>query len=225
MFSRAVDVVVADLSAIEIDEGVLSVAELRHSLDIAMSDDLPEYLAAHTWLRGRLADYFEIPPGEVELVASEQGKPVVVGPTTDLEFNLAYTNWMAILAVAFRHPVGVDIRSLQGVQLEPGELERSLALVELQRYDEALNPMRTFQKFMARKEALAKATGVGVPEDLRQWDMSGLSPVAMGDHVITDINLGDDFVAALASAPGLTINLTIDTTTDTSKLPIVAAAV
>ena len=85
--------------------------------------------------------------------------------------------------------------------------------------------MRTFQQFLVRKEALAKATGDGVPADVRKLDVSGLSPVAVDDHVITDINLGDGFVAALAAQPGLTIDLTIDTTAEGASLEFAAAAV
>ena len=225
MFSRAVDVIVADLSTIEIDEGVLSVAELGHSLDIAMSEELPEYLAAHTWLRNRLADYLEVPAGDIEFGRGEHGKPAVIAPTTDLEFNLTYADRTGVLALAFRHPVGVDIRPVRGAELNPGEIARTLAPVELERYDQALNPMRTFLQFVVRKEALAKATGVGSPDDPRLSDMSGLSPVTVDDYVVTDLNLGDEFVAAVASQPGLTINLTIDTTTDDDALSFAAAAV
>jgi len=225
MFSRAVDVLVADLSAIEIDEGVLSVAELKHSLDIAMSDELPVYLAAHTWLRRRLAEYLEVPAESIEFGIGEQGKPIVEVPVTDLEFNFAYADWTGVLAVAFRRKVGVDIRAVTGAELEPGEIARTLSPTEIQRYDDALNPIRTFLQFIVRKEALAKATGDGVLDDPRSMDVSGLSPVAVDDHVITDINLGDGFVAAVASQPGLTINLTIDTTAEGAALSFAAAAV
>ena len=225
MFSRAVDVFVADLSAIDIDESVLSVAELKHSLDIAMTDQLPEYLAAHTWLRKRLADYLEVPAGEIEFGVGEHGKPSVTTPATDLQFNLAYADWTGLLAMSFRHPVGVDIQPIKGTELSPGEIARTLAPVELERYDQALDPMRTFLQFLVRKEALAKASGIGSPEDPRQSDTSGLSPVTVGDQVVTDLNLGDGFVAAVASPPNLAIELTIDTTTEASALSFAVAAV
>jgi phosphopantetheinyl transferase len=225
LFSRVVDVFVADLSAIEIDESVLSVAELGHSLDIAMSDQLPEYLAAHTWLRNRLAEYLDVAAGDIELGMRENGKPTVTTPATDLEFNLAYANWTGVLAVAFRHDVGVDIRSVNGVQLDPGEIARTLAPIERERFDQALNPTRTFLQFVVRKEALAKATGHGAPEEPRRLDTSGLSPVEVGDHEITDLNLGDQFVAAVASQPGPTIDLTVDTTAEDARLSFAVASV
>jgi hypothetical protein len=225
LFSRVVDVFVADLSTIEIDEDVLSVAELGHSLDIAMSDQLPEYLAAHTWLRTRLADYLAVPAAEIEFGVGEHGKPSVSNPATDLEFNLAYADQTGLLAVAFRHPVGVDIRPLNGVELNEGDIPRNLAPIELERYDQALNPMRTFLQFVVRKEALAKATGRGAFDDPRQCDTSGLSPVSVNEQVVTDLSLGDDFVAAVASPPGVTIELTIDTTTEVSAVAFAVAAV
>ncbi len=225
MFSRAVDVFVADLSAIEIDESVLSVAELGHSLDIAMSDELPEYLAAHTWLRRRLADYLGIPAEAIDFGIGENGEPTVTTPATDLEFSLAYTDWSAILAVAFRQRLGVDVRAVTGAELQPGDIARTLAPVEMQRYNDSLSPIRTFLQFMVRKEALRKVTRNGNPDDPRQLDVSGLSPVAVDEHVVTDINLGDGFVGAVAAPPGLTINLTIDTTADGAAFSFAAAAV
>ena len=225
MFSRTVDVLVADLAAIEVDESVLSIAELGHSLDIAMSDQLPEYLAAQTWLRRRLAEYLNVSASEIEFVSDERGQPSVAVPATDLVFSFAYSDWTAVLAVGFRRELGVQVYGLIDAELPAGAVGATLSPTEQARFDESINPVRIYHQFMARKESLSMATGVDKPP--REVDASGLSPVTIDGYEITDLNLGDASVAAVAHMPGLELKVTLDDTTieRSTRLALAAAAV
>ncbi len=210
MFSRTVDVLVTDLSVVEVDEELLSPQELGRALRFGSPAALTEYLAAHTWLRRRLAEYLDVPAAEIRFAAGEHGKPVIATPATDLTFNLAYSGRLALLTVAFRRDVGADIEALDGAEINSSVAGGVLTAIERDRVDRSINRLRTYLQFWVRKEALAKAVGLGVDRNMQETDVSGLSPVFIGDFEITDIHLGDEFVASVAAPPGFEIKLTLD---------------
>lgn len=213
MFSRSIDVLVADLTAVPIDEDMLSVTELGRALRIGDPALLTEYLAAHTWVRRRLADYLECTPGEIRFETGEHGKPSIAAPATDLTFNFAYSAWTGVLAVGFRQALGVDIEKVTGDGIEPGTMDRLLAPMERDVVIRSLDRERASLRFWVRKEALAKATGLGVSLDSNTTDASGLSPISLAGFEITDLNLGDDVVAAVATRPGTAMKVALDMAT------------
>jgi phosphopantetheinyl transferase (holo-ACP synthase) len=82
--------------------------------------------------------------------------------------------------------------------LSPGEIELVLS---------SDDEVRTFLELWVRKEALAKAAGLGVDEDVTAIDLRGASPVLMDGFEVTDLNIGDRFVAATAVPPGCRLQM------------------
>ncbi|MDJ0924486.1 MAG: 4'-phosphopantetheinyl transferase superfamily protein [Acidimicrobiia bacterium] len=207
MFSRSVDVMTVDLTTIEVDEDLLSVAELGRALGIASPAALRQYLAAHTWLRLRLADYLDYPAADIRFRQGIHGKPEIVTPETDLAFNLSYSGGRAVLASGFRMAVGVDIEKTEGAKVNPDMLHRVLTPPEAYSVQEAPDMVREFLRLWVRKEALAKATGWGVDQDPSSTSVLGVSPVSRDGFDLTDINLGEGYVAAAAVPVGCSIDL------------------
>ena len=210
MLTRQVDVWVADISTVETDEDLLSVAELGRALSLGSSDLLNNYLAAHTWLRRQLGRYLDVPAAEIQFEAGEHGKPRIANPPTDLSFSLSYSGWAAVLGVGFRSDIGVDVEDVDQAVVNPTIIARTLAPAEKESYDSAVDPVRTFLRFWVRKESLAKATGFGVEGDMANTDVSGIAPIEMGDFEIVDMNLGEALVAAITVPPGTTLNISLD---------------
>ena len=209
MFSSSVDVLVADLSAVEVDEDLLSIPELGRALSFGSPVLLSEYLAVHTWLRRRLAEYLHVPAADIRFAKGEYGKPAIVSPATDLTFNLAYSGSTVALVVGFRKDVGVDVAAITGDVVEPAVLSRSLSAREKMSVLVADDVERAYLQQWVRKESLAKAQGFGVDPDMEATDLSGTSPLVASGYEITDINLGDGVVAAVATPQGTPINLSI----------------
>ena len=207
MFSRSVDVMTTDLTTIEVDEDLLSAAELGRALGIASPAALRQYLAAHTWLRLTLAEYLEFPPADLRFARASHGKPEVVTPETDLAFNFSYSGGRAVVACGFRMAVGVDIEAVEGAKINPDMLHRVLTVPEAHSVQEAPDMVREFLRLWVRKAALAKATGHGVDQDPSAISMLGVSPVERDGFDVTDINLREDFVAAVAVPEGCNIEL------------------
>jgi len=207
MFSRSVDVLVADLADVQVDEDLLSVAELGRALGIASPAALRQYLAAHTWLRQRLSEYLEHPAAEIEFGEDEHGKPAIVVPDTGLSFNLSYSGGLAVLAIGFRVAVGVDIETLEGAKVNPEMVHRVLSRPEADTVFASSDMLKEFYKLWVRKEAMAKA--VGGDREMTATNVLGVSPVSRGGFDITDVNLGEGFMAAVTVPEGCSIELTM----------------
>lgn len=208
MFSQSVDVLVADLATVEIDEDLLSVSELGRALRMARTEMLREYLAAHCWLRRTLSEYLDYPPEEIRFVACEDMKPSIVTPHTDLSFSLSYSGGVAVLAAGFRMAVGVDVETLEGARINPEMIHRVLSRPEESAVRNAPDQAREFHKLWVRKTALAKATGAGADAEGTSQNVLGLSPVTRDGFDVLDINLGEGFVAAVAVPTGCSIDVT-----------------
>ncbi len=210
MFSKTVDVYVADLRTVAADEDTLSVAELGRALELGTSAGLDDYVAAHTWLRERLSDYLGVEPAAIEFGRGEFGKPMVVEPISDLTFNLAYADGLAVLAVGFRAELGVDVEPVSDTPVHLALVAETLSAAERDTYETALQQTRAFLRFWVRKESLAKALGHGIDHDMKATDVSGIAPVAVGDKEVVDLGLGDGVVGAVTVPEGTRLAVTID---------------
>ena len=209
MFSRAVDVLVADLSDVVVDEDLLSISELGRALQFGSPVSLTEYLAAHTWVRRRLAEYLDFPAADIRFAENEHGKPVIATPTTDLSFNLAYSGQMMALTVGFRNNVGIDIEQINGKPVEPAMIGQAFSSLEKMAVILADDVETAYLRQRVRKQSLGKAIGYGLDEHMGNIDLSGESPLMVDGYEITDLNLGSDYVAAVAAPAGSTIAMSI----------------
>lgn len=224
MFSQRVDVLVADLGIVAVDEDVLSVAELGRALWMRSPELLIPYLAAQTWLRRRLSEYLECGPGEIRFEDDESGTPAIVNPVTDLSFSLSHAGGMAALVVGFRKAVGIEIEPIDGDRVEVEEVRRRLSPTEKQSL--LLSPDRdgAYVQHWVRQQALAKANR-GVAEDIAAAGLSGASSVAAAGFEVTDINLGPGLVAAVATPVGTRFDVAIVVTETVPKRVATSAAI
>lgn len=207
MLSQSVDVMVADLSDVVVDEDLLSISELGRALQFGSPASLAEYLAVHTWLRRRLAEYLDVPAVDIRFGDNEHGKPVIVTPTTDLSFNLAYAGQMAVLAVGFRRQVGIDIERIKSASADAKGIGKAFSSREKMTVVVAQEMETAYLRQWVRKQSLGKATGDRLGG--RMGDLTGESPVTAHGYEITDLSLGAGYVAAVAAPEGSTIAMSI----------------
>jgi hypothetical protein len=185
LIGQSVDVLVTDLGSVDIDEEVLSVAELGKAIELASAPGLRPYLAACTWMRQMLAVYLVAQPVEIVFETDGRGIPVVASPETDLSFSLSYSDWIGVLAIGFGQEVGVAVDSYAGAE-----------------------------KSVIRRQALTRATGSGWTAAMA--DIEGESPVFVDGFGVSDIDIGDGLVAAVAAPWGAGLNLVVDDTSTKS---------
>lgn len=137
------------------------------------------FVAAHAGLRRILAGYLARPARELRFTVGPHGKPSLVDSAASgrmLEFNLSHSADLAVIAVAWERPVGVDLerwkREMNHLELaerffSPGERARLRALAE--RHDDLVHG---FFAAWSRKEAYLKARGEGVTRGLHHFDVT-----------------------------------------------------
>ncbi len=161
-----------DLDA-ESSPAVLSVEEKEKAARFRFDRDRRRFSAAHAALRVILAGYLNLKPQEVQFTNNSYGKPYLAGSST-LFFNLSHSHELALLAVALRREVGVDVEYIRQELVEPAVIRRYFAPAEVAAL--AALPagveVGAFFNIWTRKEAFIKARGMGLSLPLDQFDVS-----------------------------------------------------
>lgn len=119
------------------EEG-LPAAERERAVAMHRSEARKRWVAARWALRGVLGRYLEQDPAAIELRLGDRGKPFLADPDAPLRFNLSHSGELALIAVAERREVGVDVQRIG-----------------------SRHPARFYAEW-ARREAIAKCHGTGL---------------------------------------------------------------
>jgi 4'-phosphopantetheinyl transferase len=180
------------------------------------------YAGSHAAVRRVLADYLDLAPGAIQLGrlrcpgcgAEDHGPPAVTGVATPLRFSFSRSGAHWLLALTHDRPVGIDIERVGLIDaarvapmvLSPDEQAHFAAHTgEAERLD-------VFLRCWTRKEAVVKASGIGLAAELREVDVQpahrGPVPVRHGAPggpdawVVQDLPVGPGLLAALAVQAG-----------------------
>lgn len=121
-----------------------------------------QFVASHAFLRTVLGRYLQTDPRDISFRTSTQGKPELTAG--DLQFNLSHTEGAAVIAIARRRTVGVDVERVRH-NLEPQELaNRFFSRQEAEWLRAQPDSQRIFSFFACwtAKEAYIKACGGGL---------------------------------------------------------------
>ena len=143
--------------------------------------------ALHAILAARLGS-------AVRVVKGAHGKPRLAGG--ELELNVAHSGAWALIAITTAGPVGVDVEEHRAMPDAAALAARFFTAAEAQAVAVATAPDRFF-RIWTRKEAWAKAQGLGLYAPLDAVDVSG----DVDGWFIADLDLGAGYSAAVA-CPG-----------------------
>jgi 4'-phosphopantetheinyl transferase len=158
---------------------LLSVEEQYRARRFHQERHRRRYIVAHGALRQILAAYLDRPAESLAFSNGPHGKPALVESgrsTRRLEFNLSHSGDLALVAVAWDRPVGVDLeeweRDMNHLELaerffSPAEREALRALAT-----STDDLVRGFFAAWSRKEAYLKASGHGVTRGLHHFDVT-----------------------------------------------------
>ncbi|MGV9272681.1 4'-phosphopantetheinyl transferase superfamily protein [Streptomyces griseosporeus] len=182
------------------------------------------YARVHAEVRRILAGYLDADPGELRVGRwpcprcpdPAHGRPRLEFPRTGLDFNLSHSGAHWLLAVTAERPVGVDLENARpaadlwttsAAVMSPSELRHLRGLP-----DEAARTAAYYRAW-TRKEAVVKASGVGVVADLRAVEVRPHEPAPVlvrhaeprGPQLwlVRDLPLGPGRYGALATEPEL----------------------
>jgi 4'-phosphopantetheinyl transferase len=144
----------------------LSSEERERASRIARERDRARFIAARGLLRAILGSCLSVEPKRLEFVYSARGKPSLGGDfaSSVLEFNLAHSCGLVLVAVARRGLVGIDVEKIRPIPdlcalSQRFFSPRECAEIERLSGEEAT---KVFLTIWTRKEAWLKATGEGI---------------------------------------------------------------
>jgi 4'-phosphopantetheinyl transferase len=152
----------------------LSPDEQARAARYRLERDRARFIVARARLRALLAEKTGMSPSSLSFGYGENGKPFLSG--SDLQFSLSHCGDLAAYAFARRRQVGVDIEIETAVSEADTIASEYFSPEERELY-------RRFGFFVCwtRKEALAKASGIGLAKTLgessRAWAVESFSPL------------------------------------------------
>jgi len=158
-----------DLSA---DSELLDDQERQRLGRFHFVQDRDRYAAAHGNLRRILGAYLGQPPGTIRFRVNRFGKPELADSSSCLSFNLTHTQKIAIVAVAYEAPVGVDAEEIHPIEPEVADMHFSPAELSQLKTLKGDARLTGFFRCWTRKEAVLKGEGVGLHLPLDSFDVS-----------------------------------------------------
>ncbi len=136
------------------------------------------FIAGRGALRAIVAQYLQTEPNALEFVYGLQGKPALAQPFagSGLQFNLAHSDELALLAVTRAGPIGVDVERVRPLKDAEDLVERFFSKRENDLFRTLAPDQKpaAFFNLWTRKEAWLKATGEGIAYSLKRVEVSFL---------------------------------------------------
>lgn len=178
------------------------------------------FIVARAGLRTTLARYLQTPPEAISFCYGDAGKPDLSLELAgrELAFNLSHSGDWAVLAIAQRGPIGIDIERVRTMNDAPGMARRYFAAAEIAvwRSLAADEQLPAFFRCWTRKEAYLKALGDGLRAPLDRFVVSfapgettRLVEPSPHDELrnwsIEDLDVAPGYTAAVVLPTGLSV--------------------
>lgn len=175
----ATDVSEYSLAALEKLHEVLSPEEQAKVKRYRMKKDRLLSVVARGNLRRILANQLGIKPKQVQLGTNEHGKPILLGKEPTFDFNISHAGTkVAIATLDHSNPanthvcIGIDLEVINQMIDIQVIAKHYFSSNECRLINQSPEPAITFFTFWTRKEALLKAAGVGLVDELSLIDVS-----------------------------------------------------
>jgi 4'-phosphopantetheinyl transferase len=175
---------------------LLSADEIARANRFKHKEDGAGFIISHGFLRNILSNYLHIRPQEIIFSKNKYGKPLL--DKGDVCFNLSHSKYMAAVAVSTKYPVGIDIEYIGRKINHDDIIKRFFCLEEVeyfQRIRDVEQKRREFFRLWTRKEAVLKAQGIGLSQNL-----ANVAVLAKANKKwqLEDITINNSYQAAIA---------------------------
>lgn len=140
---------------------VLSDREQDKSSRLFNQQDKERYVVSKYCLREILSHFLSIAPAEIKFHFEEHHKPATLG----IDFNISHTGDFILLAVS-QKPIGIDVEYLNRNFDFESILDISFSPNEIEYIGKPVVDTVNFYSLWTRKEALLKAVGEGISDNL-----------------------------------------------------------
>lgn len=182
-----------------IDPSTLSADERIRAARFKFDEHRRAFIVGRSWLRDVVGAYAGLPPGEVRFRYLDRGKPILDAPQS-VAFSLAHSETLGVIGIGREEPIGVDVERVRPNVLDRAAAELVLSPAELGLIDRAPHRDRAFLRCWVRKEAYAKALGIGLERDLARITLTvGRGTVDWEGLRIRDVPIDDASICAVAT--------------------------
>jgi 4'-phosphopantetheinyl transferase len=168
-------------------ENLLTPEELDYANRFVHVLDKCRFVVGRGFLRILAAKYSQQLPQNVQISIGKHGKPKLIN-TPGIQANISHAGHWLLLVFgrgSEQEPVGIDIEFMNQL-FDYQEISKTIFTPsEHQALANSASPLPFFYKIWTRKEALLKATGTGISDDLCHV------PALNGNHSVSASVIGD----------------------------------
>lgn len=146
-------------------EDILSDREQDKAMRFINQKDKERYLVSKYCLRKLLAYFLDTSAAEVDFFTKDEQKPATKG----IEFNISHTGNYVVIGIS-RKLIGVDVEFLNREFDFDSILETGFSAREVEFIGKTSVDVTNFYTLWTRKEALLKAVGEGLSDNLHEID-------------------------------------------------------
>lgn len=193
-----------DPNAIPLFESLLDNNERERASRMRGSILKQRYVFAHGMLRMILAPYVGICADRLVFGRHADGKPFLQDHQ-NIQFSLSHTGPHMLVAIGLDHELGIDLEARRDMPDQDKLVDQFFSRQEREQYWRLPDSQRqeAFFHMWTRKEALLKATGLGLQQPLDGFSVSynlpaRLLPGAYQEWNLRHLQIGNDLFGALA---------------------------
>jgi len=171
-WAQALWVGYVDLDAGGEDESALDDAERARAQRFAFDELRRRFRQSHAFLRRALGEVLGVAPATLRFTTGEAGRPYLTGGGPD--FNLSHSGRWAAVAISPRGRVGIDVEVVRPLSDLWGVARSVFTAAECEVLAPLAEPERVapFFRGWTRKEALLKASGLGITHHLMETEVT-----------------------------------------------------
>ena len=131
-------------------------------------EDRDRYIATRIFIREILSSIIGTEKSQIEFDKTENGKPYLKG-NQEIHFSISHSNSRIAIAVSKEYKCGCDIEEIDTRKISDDIIRMHFHANEIDMITQGDKAM-SFYRCWTRKEALYKAIGSGLPDDLTETD-------------------------------------------------------
>jgi 4'-phosphopantetheinyl transferase len=195
----------SNLPALDYFLSVMHPDEIKRANKYLRINDKNRFIVSRGSLRCILGKYMGLPPHLIEFNIGENKKPYVANAgQTDLHYNISHSGDWILLAVS-NSALGADVEFINHSFSYREVIDDHFSIDEAA-YIRQNRSLERFFMLWTRKEALTKATGKGLDEDLKlipALDGVNLADSSIisssSDLIVNSFKLHDQYMASIAT--------------------------
>lgn len=195
------------LKQLEFYTTILDSEEILEASKFYRNEDRERFIICRAVLKNTLGLYLKISPGFIKIIPDQNKKPVIEDYGY-LHFNVSHSKDCIAFAIADTN-VGIDVEYINDNFNYSLIAQSCFTIAEINYIKESFTPVYKFFKLWTRKEALLKADGKGLNDDmntlnclndLHKSDMKGSFD---NNYIINSFEIDKNYIASIAySCPG-----------------------